>query len=489
MLNKGAFKPKDARVINTYEDDDEDELDDWSLTTTSDLTPRPRRKKTGTQALAEFLSTTSPEEFQKTIPPKRGSNLFFRRRKNKPPSSQRQPPTSPTYRTYAPNTVHRINHIEIVPSETYSNTALARIASRAPSLASLIRPNNTQEKQPGKPEPQQQQQQQQQQQVGGAPILPSNRSIKHRESSIFNETVRHSIRSQISINNTTNGGGTIRGRPLMRHDTGTSVSIVRRMSEHTFGGGSTPHDDYHPHNPHSINYDTVNQLEYRNRRATESLVEHLATNQEQDTIEKALIQRLERFELAKMDKPSDTVAAGLATEHIKALEASSRTDPDAQQQKTKRKARHVQVQTMPLPPFAPFACESSSSPGPTQQQEARLSSVACGEDNDNDDDDDEHLIVTADNELSLIENLQQQLAEERYQRKRLQAALDETCDHFEVLSGLAYKKLRELWEERNHWENACIDLRERLLSAIPSQQPVPEDIMSTFPESTYGLEK
>ncbi|RCH79698.1 Sorting nexin mvp1, partial [Rhizopus azygosporus] len=48
--------------------------------------------------------------------------------------------------------------------------------------------------------------------------------------------------------------------------------------------------------------------------------------------------------------------------------------------------------------------------------------------------------------------------------RRLEAALDETLDNFEVICGLAYKKLRELWEEKMRWENACMEFRDRLLA-------------------------
>ena len=42
---------------------------------------------------------------------------------------------------------------------------------------------------------------------------------------------------------------------------------------------------------------------------------------------------------------------------------------------------------------------------------------------------------------------------------RAEAALENALDHFEVISGLAYKKLREIWEEKVRWENACMELK------------------------------
>ncbi|KAI7885035.1 hypothetical protein K492DRAFT_234380 [Lichtheimia hyalospora FSU 10163] len=483
MPHKGAFEPKDARVTNMYEDeDDDDELDDWSFTSSSDVTPRPRRKlMTGTQALAEFLITTSPEEFQKSNPPKRSSNLFFRRRKNK---HSRQPSTPSTtassIRSFAPNTVQRMNHIEIVANDGPPSTSLARIASRTKN-GSLISRTPV-----------------------ARPILPSNRSIKHRESSIYSESIRHSKSTttmSVTANNNNNNNGTvnsnnypsIRGRPLMRHDTGTTVSFGRRMSEHTFGGTlsnpdnsrnivtaaaavAPPPPPVHP----SMQQQQQQYRQERDKRATEALVTHMAS-QELEVMEKALIQRLERFQLAKMDKPSDTVAAGLATEHIKALQASLDDQVETDNlfnhnhASPKRQVRHVQVQTM----------TSSFSDEPNNTKTSMTAAV-----------EDTNTIIhnnnasrptSSENEASLVEQLQRQLAHERQQRRQLQAALDETCDHFETLSGLAYKKLRELWEEKNHWENACIELRERLFSTSMLDQshvqPPMDDALSGFPDN------
>jgi hypothetical protein len=138
---KSGFEPKDARTINIYDDDDDfDDFDDWSLETTP---PRPRRRKTGTQALVEFLNTTSPEEFRKMPPPKtthstpitpsttaattkqRTSTPFFLRRRNKnkttSSSSILTSNASATgssltslHHQGAPNTIHRKNYIEII---------------------------------------------------------------------------------------------------------------------------------------------------------------------------------------------------------------------------------------------------------------------------------------------------------------------------------------------------------------------------------------
>ncbi|KAI8144167.1 hypothetical protein BJV82DRAFT_667999 [Fennellomyces sp. T-0311] len=462
MPHKNAFEPKDPRIINFYEDDDdEDELDDWSLTTTSDVTPRPRRpKKTSTQALVEFLNNTSPEEFEKKAPKRTStSNLFFLRRNKNKPTTSRPPPSAtsstPTpssasasyltsYRPDAPNTIHRKNYIEIIPPpilqrEASSSTSLARITSRTPSLASrrsVIRKsvvsNSDQQ----------------------SPILPTNRSVKQRESSLYSDSIRHSLSTKSHVSNS------LRGRPLMRHDTdatrSTGPGMHRRTSEHTFGGQMDPSDM--PLAPNQ------QQLEERERKATEALVSHFASQDDLETVESALLQRLERFRLSKMDKPSDVVAAGLATEHVRALQASVQEYEEQQQQEQhtkKKKIRHMQVQTMPLEPESPSEVSTQTPPQT------------------------DPVIPSSDDPV--IAQLQQQLADEQKQRKRLEAALEETCDHFEVLSGMAYKKLRELYEDRLRWESSCYELRERLLEM--NQGPAPMDDLADFPSSDYVVEE
>ncbi|KAI7881426.1 hypothetical protein K492DRAFT_194279 [Lichtheimia hyalospora FSU 10163] len=60
-----------------------------------------------------------------------------------------------------------------------------------------------------------------------------------------------------------------------------------------------------------------------------------------------------------------------------------------------------------------------------------------------------------------VEELQRQIALEKQRQKRLEAAMNTTCDQFEVLSGIAYVKLRMIWEEKMHWESAYFALKEQ----------------------------
>ncbi|KAG0769673.1 hypothetical protein G6F57_005745 [Rhizopus arrhizus] len=140
-------------------------------------------------------------------------------------------------------------------------------------------------------------------------------------------------------------------------------------------------------------------------------------------IEKGLEQRLERYKaLNNNQKPSDIVTQSLAHEHVVALENMIKQQPKPSREK--KRTRHVQVQTMPF----------------------------------------EETKVEKPKEYSLQERYDQmeyELKQERILRQRLQATLEEAMDQFEVLSGMAYKKLREVWEEKVRWENACMQVKER----------------------------
>ncbi|KAG0180670.1 hypothetical protein DFQ29_000230 [Apophysomyces sp. BC1021] len=441
MPNKNTFEPKDPRIINLYEED-EDELDDWSFTTSSDLTPRPRRRKTGTQALVEFLNNTSPEEFQKNTP-KRPSTLFFRLLKNKPPpatSSTRSQPSSstscptPTTRTYlqttspeAPNTIHRKNYIEIVANPQNNPSAPDSIGRRS-SYASTGKHSALRKSVISNSDQQ-------------SPVLPSNRS-KKRESSLYSGSLRYSmsVKSHVS-----NNPSSLRGRPLMLMRQDTDPTLARPVTANR--GGDREWEF------HQVMMDAANnkKTEGEEEEAVDTTLEvHLGENT--DAIEAGLLQRLERFRLAKTDKPSDTMAAALAREHERALLSPN------QEPSEKKKVRHIQVQTMEVEDLQPTNNKTDEA-APTSKNEATSSPTTS------------------------MEDLEAQLAEERLQRQRLQAALDESWDHFEVLSGLAYKKLRELWEEKMRWENACVELRDRLLDANQPSGGV------DFPNSEFTVEE
>jgi hypothetical protein len=206
----------------------------------------------------------------------------------------------------------------------------------------------------------------------------------------------------------------------------------------------------------------------KKRKMVDALV---ATCDGMDVIEAGLIQRLKQCQLYGIDKPMDVVTAQLTEEHIRALKVSSSIALTADQRRTeqkenkKKRSRHAQVQTLPWD-----GSSSSStygllvSPEKNTAQNTTSSSVSMTTAAATTTTATTTTTTTEQTDSIALEELQQQLAQERQERQRLEAALETTCDHFEVLSGLAYKKLRELWEEKLRWENACIELNDRLVT-------------------------
>ncbi|KAG1105077.1 hypothetical protein G6F42_016999 [Rhizopus arrhizus] len=146
--------------------------------------------------------------------------------------------------------------------------------------------------------------------------------------------------------------------------------------------------------------------------------------EEDDIIEKGLKQRLNHYKELHLQKPSDLISKSVAREHTMALEVVFSMVNDHQQQreenkKRKPKTRHIQVQTMP--------CDNIG--------------MAQG---------DEILML-----------VQQELEQEKLLNSKLEATLEELTDHYETLCGLAYSKLRQVWEEKVRWENACFEAKER----------------------------
>ncbi|KAI8089745.1 uncharacterized protein BX664DRAFT_333793 [Halteromyces radiatus] len=435
MTYKSGYEPKDARTINTYEEDDDfDDFDDWSLETTP---PRPRRRKTGTQALVEFLNTTSPEEFQKlspttthSTPTKRTSTPFFLRRRNKNKSTTSTPSASSTgatssitslYQQGAPNTIHRKNYIEIIAHNprmfhyhdlNSGNTGVP--LSTTTTNSSTIQTMATTSK------------------ISlNEPVLPTR-----RDSSLYAASIRSlSIKSPPSpyptkINTTATTTTT----------TGTTATSSTTTTSSLNKSIITSKDNDNKDN---------NNKEMMKRKMVDDMI---AACDGMDVIEAGLIQRLKQCQLYGIDKPMDVVTTLLTEEHIRALKVSSTgttTWTNDQMEGKKKKVRHVQVQTLPWDGLTtinqdhePFSSFTSTT---TLQNRNSTSS-------DNTD------------SLLLVESLRQEIAQERQERQRLQAALEASCDHFEVLSGLAYKKLRELWEEKLRWENACIELNDKLVA-------------------------
>lgn len=408
-IHKTGFQPKDARAFsNHYHQDDDDDMDDEmdDLLSQGSEKVNGKRMMTGTQALVEFLKTTSPEEFQRsTTISERSSNIFSRIRKQKRSASSQPPPSIPTpsistrsvpssttstslqnasslASTLYEGTIHKKNYIEIVPQQSTKMVSRSAGNSRSPSFETttsiqsfVLRNNNNSTTTKGATTTTTTVIDNR-----GEPILPN----KKRESSLYSGSLKHSasIKSQLS--------------------TTYRINSKRRSS-------------------------TI-------KNAAQE--EYLTRSDSMDTIESALLQRLERLKLMNHDIPSDQVAAGLAAEHIRALGITHTLDniTNYQQQDDKRKIRHMQVQTEK-------AVEDTS---------------------------------VKEEEESKIKEEEETPATNEYEKRarRAEAALENALDHFEVISGLAYKKLREIWEEKMRWENACMELRERLVVLEQKKHPL-----------------
>ncbi|SAM03277.1 hypothetical protein [Absidia glauca] len=466
MTYKSGFEPKDARTINTYdEDDDFDDFDDWSLETTP---PRPRRRKTGTQALVEFLNTTSPEEFKKAAPTtthstpslnnnKRSSTPFFLRRRNKNKAS-----SSPSNSTIlasnastpsagsslasgggggAPNTIHRKNYIEIIahnptrlPHYYDSYTGAGGSGAGSSAIQALASGSKI---------------------SLNEPILPTR-----RDSSLYSASIRSlSIKSPSSLYPKVS--------PKPQPPPVVSRPPTTTPTARTAATMTTKEDETVDNNPDTG--DTDDDIKKRNMVDT-----MVATCDGMDVIEAGLIQRLKQCQLYGLDKPMDVVTNHLTEEHIRALKVSASVQDGIgiNNNNNKKKSRHVQVQT-------DLAWDSASTQQETTTRNHTTTTTT-----------DQTPTTTA---TATTEDLQKQLAQERIERQRLEAALELTCDHFEVLSGLAYKKLRELWEEKLRWENACIELNERLLAVghkngFNTSSSNMDDLMTEdYQHSDYGL--
>ncbi|KAI9361757.1 hypothetical protein BD770DRAFT_408251 [Pilaira anomala] len=172
-----------------------------------------------------------------------------------------------------------------------------------------------------------------------------------------------------------------------------------------------------------------------------------------DLIEGGLKKRLEKYPV----NPSDVVAHELAKEHTVALELFSNMVMHEQHASDdnikKKRGRHIQVQTMPtmddpadekdLWPVQNKLLVLSDPPPPSPPPPPH--------DVKEDQEDLKQRLAKAEKDLK----------QEKLLNARLQASLEDTRDQFEVLTGLAYKKLREVWEEKTRWENACNETKER----------------------------
>lgn len=365
-MNKSSFQPKNPRAVSIYHID-EDDMDDLL----DEKVNGGKKIMTGTQALVEFLKTTSPEEFQRTVP-ERSSNIFARIRKQK--RNHPTPPPVPTPSISAKSVPSSTISLPVTINSTYTAPTSYHGSELNNSTSGNARKNYIEIK----------------------PQKMVSRSAGNSRSPSF-ETSSFVSRNNNSINNNNNNknnnNSSNKGEPI----------LPNKKRESSLYSGSLHYSN------------SINSKLYKLND------EYLSKSDEMDEIESALLQRLERMKLINHQLPGDQVATGLATEHVRALAITHSLDNDHLRNDQKKNIRHMQVQTEIE---ANVAVQTIiNKPTSTSKDDVDFENRA----------------------------------------KRAEAALENALDHFDVITGLAYKKLREIWEEKMRWENACMDLRDRLV--------------------------
>ncbi|KAI9317513.1 hypothetical protein BX666DRAFT_2026788 [Dichotomocladium elegans] len=125
---------------------------------------------------------------------------------------------------------------------------------------------------------------------------------------------------------------------------------------------------------------------------------------------------------------------------------SSPSPPPLPKPASHTQARHVQTQTEPsnMPPLLLLPSSSAKDSSNRKRNTFGPSDI-----------------YPPPSEIHNVQDLQRLIDLEKRKQKRLESAIEATCDQFEVLSGLTYIKLRTLWEEKLHWESAFYALQER----------------------------
>lgn len=443
--------------LSTFEDTSNIEL--FEKANSSIMSYDTVKRATSTQALADFLASTGPDEFFEKQTAKRGSKLFARLRKK--PSSVAKLPVVDNHKKY----------VEIIPNYPQPrddwntsgipvSSAAAKCAmeiSKALSAHSLKVP-------PQQPPPYQ--------------AVKDMTTVEPRKPMI-----------KETRNNSLTVSPTVPPIPLKNSRRNSKISLASSSGDTT--NNLSPVDDRGP--------ETRRKTARRSNR-----------NHEMDLVEAALSQRIEarRKSFASSNRSSsantasDFVATEIANEHVKALQLTSVGHIDAVESNSNRKRRtatfsciasnttvatstttipvaalnrrrirHAQVQTMDIP----YADRGSAVSIETQTELVSEPCVSVSSSTESDttmverkssmmEDDD----LTA--ELyRTIDLLQQQLADEQRAKRRLLAAMRDSRDKSELLSALAYKKLRELWEEKCKWEGDCLELRDRLMELEGSE--------------------
>lgn len=463
------YQPKDARTIETFDDDLLDESSSFMLGASSISSSSERKPVSSTQALVEFLNTTSPEEFHRkewTSSPGAGAsgggggtNAFFKRRKNK----QQQPnfssasstlPSSSSSGGNAGNAKSVASSNSTLFSSTTSSgdtqksTALQRknyteITAKYPHLPAdthTVRNNNDDHiatappyQQPvtaskstaDAPKPAPLRNVSLRSGAGAvgdgesvaysfaepaakSPILPTR--SRHRESSLYSGSLRQSNSIKFM------SGGRSRNY----------------WDLHSNGGGSDKFASYKTRDSDKI--PILLSLFDRDGYVKASK----STREPDPDVDTALDTAL----LERMKKYTDQHQDSSHHHHHHYQQQQSEENIELENGDELRCIRHAQTQT-----------NDGTTPNHKHDQHTYHTSSSISQQED---------------PAAYIEHLKKQIARERVKKDRLRMAYDNSCDQFEVLSGLAYKKLRVLWEEKTRWESAWFELSSQVEGAAAS---------------------
>ncbi|KAI8328669.1 hypothetical protein BD560DRAFT_417099 [Blakeslea trispora] len=372
------LQPKDARAIPiTYRYDDDDDLSELM---------NDKRPRTANDVLIEFLDR-GPEGHASLSHPSKSTNIFSMIKKNKRNSPNTATSTASSVRSIPSSTTS-------LPMANSTSTSVTLNHHSPDMYPTTVVPQKTK----------------------------SATITSHRATSFSNHHHHDAFHRNSYKTNSAH-------EPFIQASTGEPILPNKKRESSLYSGPLR----------HSVSVRSqMSTASYRRRsvpsgiKATELV---MAKSDTMDAIEFALAQRLERMKVVDEPLPSDQVAIGLSSEHIRALGIThildnSHHEEEEEGKSRNKKIRHMQVQT-------------------------EVSSIVS----------DAHVSVEHESPKTGSRESNPEL-----RAKRAEAALENAYDHLEVMSGLAYKKLRELWEEKMRWETACMELRDRLLAMEQKQQ-------------------
>lgn len=447
MPGNSRYQPKDARTVETCFDDDHHLFDGSSslLGGGSSISfGSERRLISSTQALVEFLNTTSPEEFHRKDIAKGGgsssgggggaASAFFKRRKNKPNSSSASSTLSSSTTSSAGGSGGNAKSIASSISTLFSSASTDGTMQTSNTLQQRKQHTEITTKYlHGHGSSQQQQQQ---------PTTTTTSSSDSGKSTsrpvpVRNASLRSAAGASVAHSFTEPAKSPILPTPSRHRESslysGGSLrqsNSIRFMSSIGARSSRTRDSENRP-----ILLSLFDRDGYVKAPRTATVTTATGTHEADAALDTALLERMKKY----IDNPSES-------------DGKHDNDDDDKESDQVQCVRHAQTQT------------SESISNVTKVVEDGVDQHnACDHRTNVSQQQQQHQDQTA-----YIEYLKKQIAREKVKKDRLRMAYDNSCDQFEVLSGLAYKKLRVLWEEKLRWESAWIELNSQFEEAANS---------------------